>query len=344
MIAEFELKTGRKLYQGQVEMYLIETWSYGLSLAMEEAQAQAEDYLVAHAGMQGLLKLGTNRWTPRLPAAKASVILTFSLSSPRNQSVVIAQGTRVRSDGSEAVFLTLADVSIPAGSLTVEALAEAQSEGALANNVGAGAITTFLDPIAGVAVTNTAAPDGGADAESAEAYRLRIANAPERISRAGPRDAYREMVMGVSSSILDCAVVRPNPCYIDIYVLTASGDAGDGLKAQVLAALDAETVRPLGDEVTIKACEAVGSAPHLVIRCYSGAGVIEAMAQTEVAQVVQSWRERLGAMIAPSDLTEPIKKLPGVIDVEVQNLSFVALQPWQFMQASVSIEMRLAHE
>lgn len=343
MIAEFEKTTGRNLYEGQVEMYLIETWAYGLSLAMQEAQAQAEEYLVAYASESGLTELAANRWTPRLPASKASVLLTFSLTDRRNQNVLIPAGTRVRGGNGNEIFLTQDDAIIAAGQTSIEVLALAQNAGSRANDLTAGSITTFLDPVAGVHVTNKAAPDGGSDIEPLEAWRLRIANAPERISRAGPADAYRETVMGVSSQIVDCAIVRPQPCFLDIYVLTSEGDAGAALKKQVFAALDPETIRPLGDQVTMKNCDALTCAPHVVIYCRAAAGVIEAQAKTLVDNVKTAWRERLGGIIAPSDLADPIKHIAGVLDVDVQNLVFQQLQPWQFMaKADVTIEMRLA--
>lgn len=342
MIDYFEKQTGRKLYNAQVEMYLIETWAYGLSLAMQEAQAQALDYLVAYASESGLTELAANRWTPRLPASKASVLLTFSLTDRRNQNVLIPAGTRVRGGNGNDIFLTQDDAIIGAGQTAVDVLALADIAGARPNDLKAQSITSLLDPIAGVAVTNNSAPDGGSDIEPLEAWRLRIANAPERISRAGPADAYRETVMGVSSQIVDCAIVRPQPCYIDIYVLTAEGDAGAALKNQVFAALDPETIRPLGDQVTMKNCDALTCAPHVVIYCRAAAGVIEAQAKTLVDNVKTAWRERLGGIIAPSDLADPIKHIGGVLDVDVQNLVFQQLQPWQFMaKADVTIEMRL---
>lgn len=340
MIDYFEKCTGRKLYNAQVEMYLIETWAYGLSLAGQEAQAQALDYLVAYAGESGLTQLAANRWTPRLKAAKASVILTFSLTAQRNQNVLIPANTRVRVGNGNDVFLTQNDATIEAGQISVDVLALAEVAGARPNNLQSGSVTSLLDPVAGVAVTNKSAPDGGADIEPLEAWRLRIANAPERISRAGPAEAYRETVMGVSSQIVDCAIVRPQPCFIDIYVLTAEGSAKDGLKQQVFSALDPETIRPLGDQVAMKDCEALTCAPHIVIRCRSSAGVVEKEARILVDSVKSVWRERLGGNIAPSDLADPIKHIAGVIDVDVQGLPFVSLQPWQFMaETNVTIEM-----
>ncbi|UXN07504.1 baseplate J/gp47 family protein [Bartonella sp. HY761] len=340
MITQFEQATGRKLYHGQVEMYLIETWAYGLSLAAEEAQRQALDYLVPFASVSGLSQLATNRWTPRLPAAKASVILTFTLNQKRNQNTLIPADTRVSAGSGNVIFLTQNDAIIEAGKTSIEVLALASEAGVNANNLTATSITTFLDPIAGLSVSNTVAPDGGADIEPLDAWRLRIANAPKRISRAGPADAYRETVMGVSSAIVDCAIVRPEPCYINIYVLTLEGDAKAALKTQVLAALDPETVRPLGDEVTIKNCEGLECALHIIIRCRFGAGIIEAEAKTLITKQQALWREKLGGVIAPSDLAEPIKHIAGVIDVDVQGLLFQQLKPWQFMdKANVTIEM-----
>lgn len=344
MIDYFEKQTGRKLYNAQVEMYLIETWAYGLSLASQEAQAQALDYLVAYATESGLTELAANRWTPRLQAAKASVMLTFLLTDRRNQNVLIPAGTRVRGGNGNDVFLTTHDATIEAGQTAVDVLALASVAGARPNDLKAQSITSLLDPIAGVAVTNNSAPDGGADIEPLDAWRLRIANAPERISRAGPADAYRETVMGTSSQIVDCAIVRPQPCYIDIYVLTAAGNAGAALKKQVFDALDPETIRPLGDEVTMKDCEALSCAPHIVIRCIAGASIIEKEARKLIDEVKEAWRERLGGNIAPSDLADPIKHIAGVLDVDVQNLSFLNLQPWQFMaEANTTIEMRLVN-
>lgn len=342
MIKYIESATGRKLYNAQVEMYFIETVAYGFSLAAYEAQQQALDYLVPYATETGLSQIAANRWTPRLPASKASVILTFSLNQLRSQNVLIPAMTRVRSGDGNDVFLTQVDANIEAGKLSVDVLATAESAGSRANNIKNESITSLLDPIAGVSVTNHIQPSGGADVEPLEAWRLRIANAPERISRAGPADAYRETVMGTSSAILDCAIVRPQPCYIDVYILTKDGNAGSALKQQVLEALDPETVRPLGDEVTMKDCDALECAPHIVIRCQSGAGVIETQAKSLIDQVTEKWRERLGGVIAPSDLVDPIKHISGVIDVNVENLPFTKLQPWQFMaRSNVSIEMVL---
>lgn len=344
MIKYFEEQTGRTLYQGQVEMYLIETCAYGYSLAMEEAQAQALQYLVAFATGSGLDALGGNRWTPLLAAAKAGVMLRFTLVALRNVDIIIPAGTRVRSDDADIVFLTQADGVIAANSRNTDVLALADTAGALANTIPTCTITTMLDPVAGVTVSNPAAPAGGADRESDDAYRLRIANAPERISRAGPADAYRETVMAVSSAIVDCAVVRPKPCYIDIYVLTADGSAGEALMLQVMQALDPEKARPMGDEVTIKPCEPLTCKAAITIRARTSAAVIKHEAYSRVEAVRAEWRSKLSGIIAPSDLADPIKHIAGVLDVQVDGLSFMQLAPSQYMlMADITIKVELVN-
>lgn len=327
----FQKETGRTLYEGQVEMYLIETLAYALSVAAEEAQAVAEQYLVAYADEQGLEALGPNRSTERLPAARASVLLRFTLNEPRGVSVVVPVETRVRSEMADIVFMTQTEAVIAPGAVSVDVPALADVMGARANTIAAGAVTVMLDPIAGVSVTNIAAPDDGADREDADAYRLRLANAFERISKAGPEDGYREAVMGVSSAIVDCAVVRPQPCYIDIYALTETGTAGDALKGLIAATLDPETARPMGDEVTLRDCAPIAARAVVTIRVRSGAAVVEPLALAALLKVKARWRNRLGATIAPSDLVEAVKHIAGVVDVQVDGLEYRQLAQHEYM-------------
>jgi len=345
MIAFFEEATGRTLYDGQVEMYLIETWAYGYSLAMEEAQAQALQYLVAFSAGDGLDALGANRSIKRLDAAQALVRLRFTPTAPLLQPLNIPPGFAVRVSDGDTQFVTLESAVLPVGGQAVETDAIAAQAGAGANGLPAGSINVMLSPVAGVAVSNISISDGGADRESDDAYRLRIANAPERISRAGPGDAYRETVMSVSAAIIDCAVVRPAPCYIDIYILTAQGSAGDALSRQVMQALDPETMRPMGDEVTIRPCEPLSCTGAITVRAGTSAAVIGREARSRVDAVTGGWRERLGGVIAPSDLAEAVKHIAGVIDVQVDGPDFQQLAPGQYMDRSdITIDVELVQQ
>ncbi len=207
LVTWFEGETGRTLYPMQVEMLLIEALAYAMSVLGEEAQMVAEQHLVALAGLAGLERLGPNRSTPRLASSKARVTLRFFISQARAEAVFIPAGTRV-SAGS-GVFLTLAPCVIAIGTLNADVTAEAELPGLAGNGFLPGQLTSMLDPIAGVVATNTTTSSGGADAEEPELYRLRLANAYERISTGGSFKWYRETAIAVSSAIMDVAVVRP---------------------------------------------------------------------------------------------------------------------------------------
>jgi len=344
MIAYFEQATGRRLYDGQVEMYLIETWAYGFSLAMEEAQAQAEQYLVAFSGGGGLDALGANRSTPRLPEARALTRLRFTPTAPILRPLNIPPAFAVKSAGGDVQFKTLKPAVLTPGSGPAEVDAIADAPGAAANGWPAGSITEMFSPIAGVAVSNITASAGGADAESDDAYRLRLANALERVSQAGPAAGYKERVFAVSSAIVDCAVVRPQPCYIDIYVLTAEGNAGKALQNQVAEALDPEHGRPMGDEVTLRDCDGVSLSGALTIRAYGGLDEVERQARANIDRIAAGWRQRLGALIAPSDLIEAVKHIGGVADAAVEGLVYRRLKPQQYAaKADIAIKMEAAN-
>jgi len=340
MIAYFEQQTGRKLYDGQIEMYLIETWSYGFSLAMEEAQAQAEQYLVAFSAGAGLDALGANRSLTRLPAAAARTTLRFTLLQPQARPLTIPANFSVRSEESDVQFLTLEAAVIAAGQRQAEVQAVAAQAGAAGNGFAVGSLTIMTSPIAGLAVANSTVSSGGADVESDDAYRLRLANALELVSQAGPAAGYRERIFAVSPAIVDCAVFRPQPCYIDIYALTAAGPAGAELKAQIAAALDPEYGRPMGDEVTIRDCEGVELAGTLTIRACSGLPEIESQARANINRITGQWQQSLAAVIAPSDIIEAVKHIGGVLDAQIDGLSYHKLTAAQYVaKADIAIKM-----
>lgn len=328
----FEEETGRTLYPMQVEMLLIETLAYAMGVLGEEAQMVAEQHLVCFAGIQGLERLGPNRATPRLPPAQARTTLRFSIAAARPGTVLVPAGTRVGA-ADELAFATLDAVSIVTGTTFVDVAAEAITPGAGGNGFLAGQITAMLDPLPGVSVTNLTDSSGGADAEGPELYRLRLANAFERISTGGSYAWYRETAIGVSSAIIDVAIIRPTPCVIDIYPLTLAGAASPDLRAQVLSTFDRDEALDIrfGDDVFVKPPVAVTGVLVVIVRGRAMSQTVQADATAAANSVLKVWRERLGSVIAPSDIESSIKRLVGVIDVEVSGLPFSQLQPFEFL-------------
>lgn len=339
-VAWFEAASGRTLYPVQVEMLLIEALSYAMSLLGHEGQMAIEEGLVSRGSTIGLEALGPNRATPRLPASKARATLRFSSEGASLLSVLIPRGTRVSAGSEATTFLTLADAVLPIGASHVDVIAEAVQAGAAANDLQIGQITTVLDPVGGLSASNVAVSSGGADIEDVELYRLRLANFLERTS-AGSRAWYREHAMGVSSAIIDCAVVRPQPCYIEIYPLTAAGAAGVDLRAQVLARFTQPDMLDdrYGDSITVPPSVAVVANPTLTVR-YRGVdgAALKPLVIAAGNDPLADWRSRLGADVAPSEIETKVKALAGVIDAGVGGLPYQKLAENAFLNAAPFID------
>lgn len=338
LTAWFEQEAGRTLYPAQVETLLIDTLAYAMSVLGEEAQMVVEQHLVAKAGLVGLERLGPNRSTPRMPAVPARAMLRFSVVSALPHAVYIPAGTRVGTEGG-AVFATLEEASIAAGSINIDVAAQAVEPGVGGNGWVTGQIAIALDPLPGVAVVNTSESSGGADAEDVELYRLRVANAFERISTGGSYAWYRETAMGASPAIVDVAVVRPQPCVIDIYPLTLAGAAASALRDVVAAAFDTRDALDIrfGDDVRVKPPAAVEGALTLVVRGRAMQATVEADASAAAQSVLKVWRERLGAIVAPSEIEAAVRRLPGVIDAEAQGLPFRRLAAYEYLVSTLTV-------
>lgn len=89
--------------------------------------------------------------------------------------------------------------------------------------------------------------------EENDAYRLRIQEAPDALSTAGPRNAYEFHARSADGRVLDARAVSPAPCEVVVAVLATSTDwqAPPEVLQAVEDALSAEDVRPLGDLVTV---------------------------------------------------------------------------------------------
>ncbi|RAN42350.1 baseplate assembly protein [Herbaspirillum rubrisubalbicans] len=89
--------------------------------------------------------------------------------------------------------------------------------------------------------------------EGDDAYRLRIQEAPDALSTAGPRNAYEFHARSADGRVLDARAISPAPCEVVVAVLANSDNwqAPADLLQAVDAALSAEDVRPLGDLVSV---------------------------------------------------------------------------------------------
>jgi phage-related baseplate assembly protein len=102
-----------------------------------------------------------------------------------------------------------------------------------------------------------AVPPVDAVMESDDALRLRVPAAFEGLSVAGPTAAYEFHARSADGRVSDVSATSPAPAEVVITVLSREDDgkAADDLLTVVNAALNAESVRPVADRVTVQGAE-----------------------------------------------------------------------------------------
>lgn len=117
-----------------------------------------------------------------------------------------------------------------------------------------------------------AVPPTPAVMETDTDYRRRIQLAPEGLTVAGSRSAYRFHALSAASDVKDAAVDSPTPGTVLVTVLSrlGNGSASAPLQAAVLAALNADTVRPLCDTVQVQSADIVEFEIQAVINVLPG--------------------------------------------------------------------------
>ena len=101
-------------------------------------------------------------------------------------------------------------------------------------NVGAGAITIMMDPIAGVTlVTNADKITGGAEEEDDESLRLRIAEYDETSGESfvgcdADYKRWAKEVSGVGAVLVDAQYEKTHPNWVRLIILDSSGEPANG--------------------------------------------------------------------------------------------------------------------
>ncbi|PMQ14740.1 baseplate J/gp47 family protein [Janthinobacterium sp. AD80] len=104
-----------------------------------------------------------------------------------------------------------------------------------------------------------ALPPVAAVMEDNDAYRLRIQEAPDGLSVAGPKASYEFHARSSDGRVKDASATSPEPAHVTVTVLANNdtGIADAALLATVARALNAEDVRPLGDRLTVQAAQVI---------------------------------------------------------------------------------------
>lgn len=123
-------------------------------------------------------------------------------------------------------------------------------------------------------------------------YRRRIQLSLEGFSTAGPEGAYIFQALSADGQVLDASAISPSPGDVVVTVLSRTGDgtADQALLDIVNAALSAEDVRPLTDNVTVQSAAIVNYTVEATLYFYSGPGSEQALANAQAA--IEAYTEK----------------------------------------------------
>lgn len=247
----------------------------------------------------------------RLPASASVCTLRWTLTGVQPNAITIPLGNRATANG-DILWKTTEIAEVAIGDLFVDVAARATTTGAATNGFVAGQIATIVDPIAHVAsVANTDTTSGGGDEETDAELTARILLAPGAYSVAGPIDSYKSHTYAVNTTITDVSVESPTPGDVVVtFVLDDGAIPGATLIAEVLAALSAEEVRPLTDNVTVQAPSTLTYAITLTYYISTDDSGEATAIQAAVDAAILAWitwqRSALGRDVNPSKLIADI--------------------------------------
>ena len=252
-----------------------------------------------------------------------------TLSAVRPDAVMIPKGTRI--SAAENIFFSLdQDVVVAAGATEITVHGTCTEKGAVGNGYAPGEIKTIVDPIPYVqTMINTTRSEGGVDIERDDAFRMRIQEAPEHFSVAGPSAAYEYFAKSASALIIDVVVTSPRPGEVNVYPLLVDGGLpGDEMLREVDRVVNASDVRPLTDKVKVLAPTEEPYDLELTYYIDEADSTREISTKAAVEQAIDDFviwqRSKIGRDINPTELQYRIRAA-GAKRVAVTSPQFVAV-------------------
>ena len=267
----------------------------------------------------------------RPAATRAGVTMRFTISAPQASLVLVPKGTRVAVPSDNIIFETEADAYVAIGATTVDVHAVCQTAGKSGNAYLPGQIFELVDPFPYfLSCSNTTTSDGGSDAATDDEYYDLMLASQDAYSTAGAIGTYKYWAASVNTDIADVVVNTPNPGEVKLYVMMNDGTAaGAEVKADVLAACNADNVRPLTDQVAV--LDPLPASYNIELTYYISSLSTQTSAniQAAVAAAVdryKAWQSgKLGRDINPSTLIGMLMQVEGVKRVTLAAPTYTVL-------------------
>lgn len=161
---------------------------------------------------------------------------------------------------------------------------------------------------------DTTIPPTAAVYESDDEFRSRVTLSLEGYTSAGSEGSYVFNALSASGDVKDVSATSPTPGQVVVYVLSRSGSGAASLDliTAVEAALNAEKVRPMTDQVTVMSASIVEYAITAELVVYPGpdATVVLEAAQAAVAAYADQ-QHRMGYDVTLSGIYAALHQ-PGV--------------------------------
>lgn len=155
--------------------------------------------------------------------------------------------------------------------------------------------------------------------ESDADLRRRVQLAPEAYTTAGSRGSYEFHALGAGAQVRDAQATSPAAGSVTVYVMGRAGDgsAGVDLVDAVEAALNAETIRPMTDNVTVQSVAITDYTIEAELTVFPGpdAEVVRQSA-IDAASAYAETQHRIGYDVTRSGLFAALHQ-PGVQNVAI---------------------------
>lgn len=341
--------TSRSVAKGDPTRLFLLTISDVIIRLLNDINYTGKQNLLKYAIGEALDNIAALTETERLPASAAMTTIKITLSEERDNEVIVPSGTRIAT--ADGVYFALSEaVIVTAGTTTATGDAVCTETGDVGNGYLPGEINQIVDPVAYVAsMTNTTQSEGGSDKEDDDSLRERAHEAPERFSVAGPEGAYQYHAKSVNSAITDVAVTSPSPGVVNVYPLLEGGEIpGEELLEEIEERLSDKTIRPLTDDVEVKAPT---KASYDITGTYyidnndtNQAADIQARVTEAVNEYVMWQESKLGRDINPSKLISMLMAA-GIKRVDITSPTFTKLENTQVAVADeINVTMAGAEE
>lgn len=164
-----------------------------------------------------------------------------------------------------------------------------------------------------------AVPPVPAVMESDDDFRNRIQLSPEAYTTAGSEGSYVFHALGADADVKDVQPVSPTPGVVVVYVLSRTGDgaAPESLLNKVDATLNAETVRPMTDQVQVQSANIVPYTIEAELTMYPGPDTtVVLQSAIDAVTAYAETQRRIGYDVTLSGLYAALHQ-PGVQNVKL---------------------------